>query len=123
MLGEAKLVAFCATRDGARARRFYVDTLGLRAISEDDYALVVDANGTMLRLQKVGSFTAHSFTTLGWQVADIAATVGHLAGRGVQFEKFPGMEQDANGVWHAPGGAQVAWFKDPDGNILSLTQF
>ena len=123
MLGDQKLMGFCATRDGVAARRFYVDILGLRVISEDDYALVVDANGTTLRLQKVGGFTPQPFTALGWQVPDIAATVGHLAGRGVQFEKFAGMDQDPDGVWHAPGGARVAWFKDPDGNILSLTQF
>jgi catechol 2,3-dioxygenase-like lactoylglutathione lyase family enzyme len=123
MLGKEKLMGFCAIRDAAQARGFYVETLGLREVSDDGHALVVDANGTMLRLQKVGTFTPHPFTALGWQVTDIAATVTQLAARNVHCEKFPGLAQDANGVWHAPGGAQVAWFKDPDGNLLSLTQF
>ena len=122
MLGEHKLMAFVATRDGARAREFYETTLGLRVIFDDDYALAVDANGTMLRIQKVGAYTPHPFTALGWQVAEIALTVDALGERGVQFERFPGMRQDARGIWHSPSGARVAWFKDPDGNTLSLTQ-
>jgi catechol 2,3-dioxygenase-like lactoylglutathione lyase family enzyme len=122
-LADQKVMAFCATRDGARARDFYQLTLGLRVISEDNYALVLDASGTMLRIQKVEHFTPHPFTALGWQVADIAATVVALRARGVVFEIFGWMEQDGDGIWRSPGGAQVAWFKDPDGNILSLTQF
>ena len=116
-------MAFCATHDGARARRFYQGTLGLNVISDDDYALALDAGGTVLRIQKVKHFTPHPFTALGWQVPDIAATVVALRGRGVVFETFPGMEQDQHAIWHSPNGTRVAWFKDPDGNILSLTQF
>jgi catechol 2,3-dioxygenase-like lactoylglutathione lyase family enzyme len=120
---DQKLMALCATRDGTRARCFYGETLGLRVISDDRYALAVEAGGTMLRIQKVEHFTPHPFTVLGWQVGDIVATIVELRQRGVQFEIFGWMEQDENGIWHSPSGAQVAWFKDPDGNILSLTQF
>jgi predicted enzyme related to lactoylglutathione lyase len=111
-----------ATRDGVRARAFYETMLGLTIKSDDDFAIAVDANGTELRIQKVGSFTPHPFTALGWAVPDIAASVDTLAMRGVSFEKFAGLDQDRRGIWRAPSGAQVAWFKDPDGNLLSLTQ-
>jgi catechol 2,3-dioxygenase-like lactoylglutathione lyase family enzyme len=121
-LRARKLMAFLATRDGGRARAFYEGTLGLRVLSDDDFALALDAGGTMLRVQKVSSFTPHPFTALGWEVSEIVAVVGRLAGAGVRFERFPGLEQDEHGVWSAPSGARVAWFKDPDGNVLSLTQ-
>jgi catechol 2,3-dioxygenase-like lactoylglutathione lyase family enzyme len=122
MLEDHKLMAFIATRDGVRARDFYERILGLRVISDDDYAIAVDANGTMLRIQKVGAFSPHPFTALGWEVTDIASTVKQLRDRGVSFETFSGMNQDALGVWRSPSGAGVAWFKDPDGNTLSLTE-
>jgi len=123
MLTGQKLMAFVATRDGAKARAFYEGTLGLSVISDDDFALALDAGGTMLRVQKVRDFAPHPFTALGWEVADIAATVDALRARGVVFARFPGVEQDDRGVWVSPGGgARVAWFKDPDGNTLSLTQ-
>ena len=116
-------MAFAAIRDGARAREFYEKVLGLSLISEDNFALVLDANGTMLRLQKVESFTPSPFTTLGWEVSNIAVAVSELRQRGVVFQKYPWMEQDELGVWAALSGARVAWFKDPDGNTLSLTEF
>jgi len=116
-------MAFAAIRDGARGREFYEKVLGLSLISEDNFALVLDANGTMLRLQKVESFTPSPFTTLGWEVSNIAVAVSELRQRGVVFQKYPWMEQDELGVWAAPSGARVAWFKDPDGNTLSLTEF
>ena len=122
MLGKQPLVAFVATCDGARARRFYGETLGLEIVSDDPYAVVCDAHGTSLRIQKVLSLQPQGFTVLGWQVPDIAATVDALAKRGVKFERFEGMDQDAHGIWSSPSGARVAWFKDPDGNTLSLTQ-
>lgn len=122
MLTKQPLVAFIATRDGARARAFYETMLGLTITSDDDFAIAVDANGTQLRIQKVGSFTPHPFTALGWGVPDIAASVDTLAMRGVSFETFSGLDQDRRGIWRAPSGAQVAWFRDPDGNLLSLTQ-
>jgi catechol 2,3-dioxygenase-like lactoylglutathione lyase family enzyme len=122
MLEQQKVMAFVATRDGKRARKFYEETLGLRVISDDDYALALDANGTQVRIQKVASFTPHPFTALGWEVSNIDVTVDALRLRGVSFEVFPGMHQDARGVWQAPSGARVAWFKDPDGNTLSLSE-
>jgi catechol 2,3-dioxygenase-like lactoylglutathione lyase family enzyme len=121
-LAESKLMAFLATVDGARARGFYEATLGLRVISDDDFALAVDAGGTMLRIQKVASFVPHPFTALGWQVPDVVAAVAALGAKGVAFQRYPGLDQDAQGIWRAPSGAQIAWFKDPDGNTLSLTQ-
>ena len=115
-------MAFVATADGARARAFYEETLGLRVTSDDDFALALDANGTMLRVQKVPRVEPRPFTALGWQVADIAARVDALAARGVRFTRYAGMDQDERGVWRSPSGARVAWFEDPDGNVLSLTQ-
>ena len=123
MLGREKIMAFAAIRDGARAREFYEKVLGLSLISEDSFALVLDANGTMLRLQKVESFTPSPFTTLGWEVSNIRSAVSELQKRGVVFQKYPWMDQDELGIWAAPSGARVAWFKDPDGNTLSLTEF
>ncbi|MES1173926.1 MAG: VOC family protein [Myxococcales bacterium] len=123
MLESATLMAFAATTQPAKARAFYEGSLGLRVVSDDDFALALDAHGTHLRIQKVGELTPAPFTALGFQVADIAATVDGLRARGVSFQIFPGMGQDERGIWRAPSGAQVAWFRDPDGNTLSLTQF
>ena len=123
MLGKQTLVAFVATTDAARARAFYEKTLGLRLVSDDPYALVFDANGTTIRLQKVETLAPHPFTALGWTVDDINAVVAALQRKDVICERFPGMDQDAHGVWASPSGARVAWFKDPDGNVLSLTEF
>jgi catechol 2,3-dioxygenase-like lactoylglutathione lyase family enzyme len=123
MLGREKIMAFAAIRDGARAREFYERILGLSVISEDPFALVLEANGTMLRLQKVESFTPNPFTALGWEVSNIRVAVGELLKRGVTFQKYPWMDQDELGIWRTPSGARVAWFRDPDGNTLSLTEF
>ena len=123
MLGKQTLVAFAATTDSARSRAFYEGTLGLTVISDDPFALVIDANGTMLRVLKVADFTPQPFTALGFQVDDISAVVAALMKARVVCERFPGMDQDAQGVWSSPSGARVAWFKDPDGNVLSLTEF
>jgi catechol 2,3-dioxygenase-like lactoylglutathione lyase family enzyme len=123
MLGSEKVMAFAATRDGARARQFYEKVLGLSVLSEDNFALVLDANGTMLRLQKVESFTPSTYTALGWEVSNIRSVVSGLVERGVTFQKYPWMDQDELGIWRAPSGASVAWFRDPDGNTLSLTEF
>jgi catechol 2,3-dioxygenase-like lactoylglutathione lyase family enzyme len=122
MLGSSKLVAFVATSDAARARAFYRDTLGLMLVSEDSFALVFDANGAPLRVAIAASVSAAPYTVLGWDVPDIQATVRELRGAGVKFERFTGMPQDELGIWRSPGGAQVAWFKDPDGNLLSVSQ-
>jgi catechol 2,3-dioxygenase-like lactoylglutathione lyase family enzyme len=123
VLEHEKLVAFAATTDGQRSARFYEQTLGLRIASDDQFAVVLDANNIELRLQKVERFTPQPFTVLGWQVSDIATTVDALSRRGVEFERYPWMPQDEQGVWTAPSGARVAWFKDPDGNLLSVAQY
>jgi catechol 2,3-dioxygenase-like lactoylglutathione lyase family enzyme len=123
MLASQPVIAFVATRNAQAARRFYADTLGLRLVSDEPWAIVFDAAGTMLRIQKVEVFTPHAFTALGWNVRDIEAVVAELTNRDVRFERYPGLDQDERGIWRAPGGGRVAWFKDPDGNTLSLTQF
>lgn len=122
MLAISPLIAFVATAAPERARRFYAEVLGLTLRSEDDVALVFDANGIMLRVVRVAEVSPLERTVLGWQVADIQITVRQLAGRGVRFERYTFMTQDDIGIWTAPDGSRVAWFKDPDGNLLSLTQ-
>jgi catechol 2,3-dioxygenase-like lactoylglutathione lyase family enzyme len=122
MLGHSDLVAFVASSDLGRARAFYADTLGLLPVAEDPYACTFDAHGTTLRVSLVDDPTIAPYTVLGWSVPDIATTVRTLSAKGVVFERFEGMDQDLSGVWSAPGGALVAWFKDPDGNTLSVTQ-
>jgi catechol 2,3-dioxygenase-like lactoylglutathione lyase family enzyme len=117
-----KIVAFVATKDSAKAKPFYQDKLGLKFVSDDGFALVFETAGTMLRIAKVQDFTPAGFTILGWQVDAIEKVISELAKKGVTFERFPGMAQDELGIWSAPGGTKVAWFKDPDGNILSLAQ-
>jgi catechol 2,3-dioxygenase-like lactoylglutathione lyase family enzyme len=123
MLAESKLVAFAATSDVAQAKDFYTRVLGLPLLEESPFALVFDANGTMLRVTPVEKVLTAPYTVLGWHVADVAATARGLQDSGVKFERYKGMEQDQLGIWRSPSGAQVAWFKDPDGNILSLTEF
>jgi predicted enzyme related to lactoylglutathione lyase len=125
MLGSADLIAFVPTRDPGAARKFYETTLGLEFISVDPFALVFNAHGTTLRVANVSQvkdFRPASFTIVGWRVTDVSDSVGDLQKKGVRFERFPGMDQDAQGIWKSPSGARVAWFKDPDGNILSITQ-
>lgn len=122
MLGTKPVIAFIPTREAARSRKFYEEQLGLKFLSDDSFALVMDMNGTMLRIVRVKEFVPQSFTVLGWNVDDIETAVADLSRRGVEFQRFPGLEQDAQGIWHAPGGAKVAWFKDPDGNVLSVSQ-
>jgi catechol 2,3-dioxygenase-like lactoylglutathione lyase family enzyme len=122
VLGSAPIIAFVATTQPERARAFYADVLGLKLTGEDTFALTFEAGGTMLRVAVVEQLEPQGFTVLGWIVADIAATARELASRGVEFRRYAWMEQDAAGVWRSPSGAQVAWFADPDGNTLSITQ-
>jgi catechol 2,3-dioxygenase-like lactoylglutathione lyase family enzyme len=123
MLTAAKLMGFIPTKDAARARAFYESTLGLRFVQDDSFALVFDSNGTTIRIARAPDFTPFPFTLLGWQVPDIDAAVAGLAAKGVQFNRYSFLEQSPNGVWTAPGNvAKVAWFPDPDGNILSISQ-
>ena len=123
MLQHATLVAFAATTDSVRATAFYGSVLGLRVSSDDEFALVFDAAGTELRLQKVERFKPQPFTILGWQVAHIADVLQHLVGHGVRPERYAWLDQDPAGIWRAPSGAQVVWFKDPDGNLLSIAEY
>ena len=122
-LGSQKIVAFAGARDAKKAKKFYRDTLGLRLVSEDGFAVVFNANGTMLRVTTVPEMTPAKYTVLGWEVADIEKTAKSLAKAGVTFNRYKGMPQDELGVWTSPSGARVAWFHDPDGNILSISQF
>ena len=122
MLTNATLTAFVASADPARSRSFYRDTLGLHLVSDDQFAVVFDCNGVQLRIQKVEQLQPHPFTALGWRVSSIRQRVSALSKRGVVFERYAFLEQNDLGIWQAPGGAQVAWFKDPDGNLLSLTE-
>lgn len=123
MLSSCDLIAFVAATDLARSRKFYEQTLGLKVVSESSFACVFDANGMMLRVTQAHEVVSAPYTVLGWSVADIRASVRELGNRGVAFTRFDGMTQDDLGVWTSPGGDNVAWFKDPDGNTLSLTQF
>jgi catechol 2,3-dioxygenase-like lactoylglutathione lyase family enzyme len=123
MLNRSALIGFVGVSDLDRARQFYGDTLGLDITDESSFALVVDANGTMLRLTAVEHPVAAPYTVLGWSVADIESVIDQLTARGVQFTRYDGMGQDERAVWTAPGGAKIAWFLDPDGNNLSLTEF
>jgi len=123
MLTSSDLVAFAAATDLRRARAFYEQALGLTVTGHTDFACVFDANGTMLRVTAVPEVSSAGYTVLGWRVTDIAAAVRELMAKGVVFTRYDGMDQDENGVWTTPSGDKVAWFTDPDGNILSLTQF
>jgi catechol 2,3-dioxygenase-like lactoylglutathione lyase family enzyme len=123
MLGSFNLIAFVATTNPARARAFYENVLGLRFVADEPAALVFDAHATMFRVQKVESHKPQPYTTLGWEVPDVVAAVKSLKAKGVPCERYDFLQQDELGVWSAPGGAKIAWFKDPDGNTLSLTQF
>ncbi|HTU63938.1 MAG TPA: VOC family protein [Polyangiales bacterium] len=124
MLDKRTIIAFSATNDPERAKRFYRDVLGLPLREESPFALVFDAGGTMLRVQKTQGHKPAPHTLLGFEVPDIMADARALLERGVELVRYPGMEQDELGVWTAPdNGAKIAWFKDPDGNLLSLTQF
>jgi catechol 2,3-dioxygenase-like lactoylglutathione lyase family enzyme len=122
VLNSSKLMAFVATKDATRAKAFYGETLGLPLVSEDPFAVVFNANGIVIRVTPVRDIAIGGYTVLGWEVADINASVAELTSRGVRFELFPGLPQSESGVWDAPGGASVAWFKDPDGNLLSLAR-
>ena len=122
MLTRADLVAFAPSTDLDRSRTFYQRVLGLFLRGEDEFACVFDAHGTTLRVTRVPALTPALYTILGWVVPDIAQTVAALRAQQVEFLRFPGMEQGGDSVWTAPNGAKVAWFHDPDDNVLSLTQ-
>ena len=122
MLSGARIVAFAPVTDVALAKAFYVDVLGLPVLEDTPFALVCDAAGTTLRVTPVGALSPQPFTVLGWAVDDVAATGRALVAAGVELARFDGMDQDDLGVWTTPGGDRIAWFHDPDGNVLSLSQ-
>jgi catechol 2,3-dioxygenase-like lactoylglutathione lyase family enzyme len=123
VLGSFDLVAFVATTHAERAKSFYEQTLGLPLMSESPFACAFDAHGTTLRVTVVEHIAPAPYTVLGWAVPDIAAAIRGLGERGVDVVRYEGMEQDDLGIWRAPSGALIAWFRDPDGNTLSLAQF
>jgi len=122
MLGSMKIVAFVPIKDSEKARSFYEGVVGLRFVKDDGFALVFEANGIMVRAAQMKDFTPAQFTVLGWQVYEIENVVRDLQKKGVHFEIFGFFQQDELGIWTAPTGDKVAWFKDPDGNILSVSQ-
>ena len=121
ILTSAKAGTFLCTRDRARAKAFYGETLGFKLKYDDEYAVVFDLNGTSLRISPINEFTPQPFTVLGWHVDDVRGTVEALTAAGIAFARFDGLEQDALGIWSPGGYVEVAWFKDPDGNILSVS--
>lgn len=123
MLAESDPICFVHTTDLPRARRFYVDTLGLAFVEDSPFALVLRSGRTMIRVTPVESQVATPQTVLGWSVPDLGALLLGLIERGVRPLRYEGLDQDDLGVWQAPSGASIAWFPDPDGNTLSLTQF
>jgi len=123
MLDAADVVAFVGTARADEARAFYGDVLGLPLVEDGPFALVFDAHGVMLRVARVAAVAPAPYTVLGWRVPEIQAAVAGLAARGVVFERYAGMPQDELGIWTSPSGARIAWFRDPDGNVLSITQF
>ena len=122
MLGTTDIVAFVPITDSERARSFYEGMLGLRFVKDDGFALGLEANGVMIRAAKMKEVTPAQFTILGWQVTNIEDVVRALQQKGVRFEIFGFFKQDDLGIWTAPTGDKVAWFKDPDGNILSVSE-
>ncbi len=116
-------VMFLATANAERSRAFYEGVLGLEFVADEPPALVFRVGDRMLRIQKVDRVIAAPYTALGWAVENIRQTVRGLRSVGVSFQRYQGMNQDDDGIWHAPSGALIAWFQDPDGHILSLTQF
>jgi len=123
MKSDSRIMAFAATINPAAAKKFYEESLGLKLISDDMFALVFDSNGTMLRIQKLKEHTPVKFTVLGWEVTDINSEIDTLTKSGVVFNRYEGLPQDERNIWTTQDGTKVAWFNDPDGNILSLTRF
>jgi predicted enzyme related to lactoylglutathione lyase len=122
MLAHCDLIAFIATTQPEQAKVFYSEVLELPLMEDTPFALVFDAHGTMLRIQKVQTLTPAGHTVLGWHVVDVHEAVEILLKRGVIFDRYPGLPQDEQGIWTTPDGNKIAWFTDPDGNTLSLTE-
>lgn len=122
-LNQCRIIAFASICDVAKAKDFYSGTLGLTLLSEEPpFALVYDANGTMIRLGMGKEPPPFRGTVIGWEVPDAEAAVKELLALGVTFERYTFVQQDELGIWTTPTGAKVAWFKDPDGNLLSVSE-
>jgi catechol 2,3-dioxygenase-like lactoylglutathione lyase family enzyme len=122
MLADMSMIGFLLTKDYEKARAFYEGNLGFEFVSLDQFALVMQAGKSMIRIVKVPTFTALPSTVLGWQVDDVEKIVDWLVKRGVAFDKYPFVQDKERGIWTAPGGSKIAWFKDPDGNVLSVSE-
>jgi catechol 2,3-dioxygenase-like lactoylglutathione lyase family enzyme len=122
MLDSAKMTGFVPTTDYDKARAFYEGKLGFKFVSHDQFALVVSVGGHKIRISKMPNFTPLQGTILGWEVDNIEAVVAWLKEQGVLVEKYPFIQDQELGIWTAPGGDKVAWFKDPDGNVLGVNQ-
>jgi catechol 2,3-dioxygenase-like lactoylglutathione lyase family enzyme len=122
MLKTGKMVGFILTKDYEAARAFYEGKLGFTFVMLNQFALVMRAGENLLRIVKVADLVPLESTVLGWEVADVSATVEWLKGQGAATERYPWVEDQENGIWVTPGGDKVAWFKDPDGNVLSVSQ-
>ena len=123
MLTQNRIMAFIPSTDLDRSRAFYQKTLGMRVLYQDNFAVALVSGGVMIRVTQVGEFTPQRFTVFGWEVRDIEAAVKKLSARNIAFQHYGMPDQDEQGIWTAPGGARIAWFQDPDGNNLSLTEF
>lgn len=123
MLGSEKVIVFVPSTDLERSREFFTGILGLAVEEVTPFTCVLRTSDTMMRITKVDELRPQPFTVLGWAVPEIRQIVKDLAVRGVHFTRYKGMRQDDDGVWETPRGDLVAWFADPDGNTLSLTQF
>jgi catechol 2,3-dioxygenase-like lactoylglutathione lyase family enzyme len=124
LLDSARAIAIVGTADRKVTKPFYRDTLGLKLVSEDHFADVFEIGSIQMRLSAVPGYKAHNHTVLGFEVKDIDASVAAFRAKGIKFNIYEGFGQDANGIWTSPQrDARVAWFNDPDGNVLSLTQF
>ena len=121
MLGNSDIMTFLTTAQPERSKEFYEKTLGLTFRVDDGFGLVFDANGITLRIAKMPTVKPAPFTVLGWKVENLTAKMDELSEKGITFERFEGLQQDEHGICTFPGGAKVVWFKDPDGNMLSLT--
>ncbi len=122
ILADAKAGCFVCVTDRARAKAFYGETLGLTLIYEDNFATVFDSNGTTLRVSAARDFHPQPFTVLGWEVPDIKTSVKALKAAVIEFVRVPVLPQAASGIWSPAPGVFVAWFKDPEGNMLSIAQ-
>ncbi len=122
MLASCDMVGFVLTKDYDKSRAFYEGKLGFEFVSLDQFALVMKAGKSKIRISKIPTFTPLQSTVLGWEVKDIIATAKWLSAQGVELEKYPFVQDKELGIWSAPGGTKVAWFKDPDGNVLGMSQ-